>query len=309
MCATSHTAAMKYALALVKRDAEPATIAQNRYVMASHPLFARPPYDGAMFDLNALPGSLLTTGNPKVAKGEAHGVLTAIMHLAPERVSGRNVCPHATAGCAAACLNTAGRGGIGLDSDGLNAIQAARIRRTRWFHRDRAGFMAQLVQEVTRHEASAIRHGLAPAVRLNGTSDLPWERFPVIRDGKTFPHIFAAFPDITFYDYTKFPARLRPLVRDIPNYSLTFSLADGAKSEAEAAKALEAGMNVAAVFAVKRGSELPAWHLVGDVIARVIDGDSTDLRFLDPREDRGVIVGLRAKGRAIHDRTGFVRQP
>jgi hypothetical protein len=257
--------------------------------------------------LNLLPASLLTTGNPKVAKGEAHGVLTAIMHLAPERVSGRNVCPHATAGCAAACLNTAGRGGIGLDSDGLNVIQVARIRRTRWFHRDRPAFLAALVAEVAKHERSAKRHKLRPAVRLNGTSDLPWERFTVMRDGVTFPHIMAAFPNVTFYDYTKWPVRLRPLVAGIPNYSLTFSLADGVKSETEAAHALESGVNVAAVFAVKRGGDLPDMHAVGGVLAHVIDGDSTDLRFLDPSERTGVVVGLRAKGRAIHDRTGFVR--
>lgn len=258
-----------------------------------------------MFNLDALPKSLLTTGNPKVAKGEAHGVLTAIMHLAPERVSGRNVCPHATAGCAAACLNTAGRGGIGLDSDGLNVIQAARIQRTRWFHRDRGSFMAQLVSETARHERTAKRHGLRPAVRYNGTSDLPWERFPVTRDGETFPHIFAAFPDVTFYDYTKWPVRLRPLVAGIPNYSLTFSLAES--NDDKAADALAAGVNVAAVFAVKRGAPLPESAMIGGRIASVIDGDATDLRFLDPQD--GVIVGLRAKGRAIHDRSGFVRQP
>lgn len=258
-------------------------------------------------NLDSAPGSLLTTGNPKTAKGEAHGVLTAIMHLAPASLSGRNVCPHATDGCRAACLNTAGRGGIGLDADGLNVIQIARIRRTRWFQRDRPGFMAVLVAEVARHERTAARHGLIPAVRLNGTSDLPWERFPVTRDGQTFPHIMAAFPGITFYDYTKFPARLRPLVCAIPNYSLTYSLAES--NEDKAADALLAGMNVAAVFAVKRGADLPAWHAVGGVIARVIDGDASDLRFRDPVEATGVIIGLRAKGRAIHDRTGFVRQP
>ena len=261
------------------------------------------------FDLDAMPGSLLTTGNPKVAKGEAHGVLTAIMHLAPEKVSGRNVCPHATAGCAAACLNTAGRGGIGLDANGLNTIQVARIRRTRWFHRDRNGFLSALVAETARHERTAIRHGLRPAVRYNGTSDIPWERWSVVRNGVTYPNIFAAFPNVTFYDYTKWPIRLRPLVADIPNYSLTFSLADGEKSEREAAAALESGVNVAAVFAVKRGGDLPAWHAVGGRVAQVIDGDATDLRFTDPRGERGVIVGLRAKGRAIQDRTGFVRQP
>jgi hypothetical protein len=251
-----------------------------------------------MFDLNAPPLALLTMGNPKTAKGEGRGYLTAIMHLAPEKVSGRNVCPHATAGCAAACLNTAGRGGIGLDSDGLNMIQAARIRRTRFFHADRASFLATLVAEVAKHEKAAARHGFNPAVRLNGTSDLPWERFPVERNGETFANIMAAFPAITFYDYTKWPARLRPLVASIPNYSLTFSLAES--NDLKALDALRAGLNVAAVFDTGKGHTLPAEYMGRPVV----DGDSTDLRFLDPS---GVIVGLRAKGRAKRDRSGFVR--
>jgi hypothetical protein len=255
-----------------------------------------------MFDLDALPKSLLTVGNPKTAKGEKEGYLTAILHLAPEKVSGRNVCPHATAGCAAACLNTAGRGGIGLNADGLNVIQVARIQRTRWFHRDRDGFLTSLAHEIAAHVRTAARHGLKPTVRLNGTSDLPWERFPVTRDGQTFPHIFAAFPRVTFYDYTKWPVRLRPLVAGIPNYSLTFSLAES--NDEKAGDALDAGMNVAAVFAVKRGGDLPPSAMIAGRIAPVIDGDATDLRFTDPT---GVIVGLRAKGRAIHDRSGFVR--
>jgi len=36
---------------------------------------------------------------------------------------------------------------------------------------------------------------------------------------------------------------------------------------------------------------------------RVINGDKDDLRFLD---DKGVIVGLKAKGKAQKDTSGFV---
>jgi hypothetical protein len=255
------------------------------------------------YDLDAVPLSLLTTGNPKTAKGEGHGYFTAIMHLAPASLSGRNVCPHATDGCRAACLNTAGRGGIGLDTDGLNVIQAARIRRTRYWQRDRESFMAALVTEVARHAASARRHGLRPAVRLNGTSDLPWERFPVVRDGQRFRCIMRAFPEVTFYDYTKWPMRLRPLVAGIPNYSLTYSLAED--NDVHAAAALAAGVSVAAVFDTGKGHALPESFSIAGQSATVIDGDSTDLRFLDPA---GVIVGLRAKGRAKRDRSGFVRR-
>ena len=36
---------------------------------------------------------------------------------------------------------------------------------------------------------------------------------------------------------------------------------------------------------------------------RVIDGDKDDLRFLDPK---GVVVGLKVKGKAKQDKSGFV---
>ena len=55
---------------------------------------------------------LLSVGNPKILKGMKQGYMTYILHLAPADVSGYNTCPKATAGCKAACLNTAGRGGM-----------------------------------------------------------------------------------------------------------------------------------------------------------------------------------------------------
>jgi hypothetical protein len=154
--------------------------------------------------------------------------------------------------------------------------------------------MAQLVRDIERHVRRAERHGLKPAVRLNGTSDLPWER---IRCGE-HANVFERFPDVEFYDYTKVPVGIRRRALDIPNYHLTFSLAES--NDDNARDAMAAGLNVAAVFAVKRGQPLPEtyWR------RPVIDGDVSDLRFTDPA---GCIVGLRAKGRAIKDRSGFVR--
>lgn len=254
------------------------------------------------YDLDAYPKSLLTTGNPKTAKGEGHGYLTAILHLAPHKLAGFNVCGYASKGCAAACLNTAGRGGIGLDADGLNMIQAARIQRTRLFKRDREAFLQAIAGEITRHVRRAAKHGLKPAVRLNGTSDLPWERFPLTLSGETYLNVMAAFPNVTFYDYTKWPLnKRRPELA--PGYSLTFSLCEDNDERAEAA--LQAGFNVAVVLDVRRSGDLPAIHTIGETTAQVIDGDSHDLRFLDP--PGGVIVGLRAKGRAKRDTSGFVR--
>lgn len=257
-------------------------------------------FDLPMRAIDALdndPRSLLTTGNPKTAKGEGEGYFTAIMHLAPHKLAGFNVCGYASQGCAAACLNTAGRGGIGLDADGLNMIQIARIQRTRFFKRDSHAFMRMLHAEIAAHERRALAHGLKPAVRLNGTSDLPWEKLRC--GGHT--NVMAAFPGVTFYDYTKWPIAKRALDR-APGYSLTFSLCED--NESRAADALRAGVNVAAVFNTPKSGDLPSEYTLGGVRAPVIDGDRTDLRFLDPS---GVIVGLRAKGRAKKDTSGFVR--
>jgi hypothetical protein len=69
---------------------------------------------------------------------------------------------------------------------------------------------------------------------------------------------------------------------------------------------LNSGINVAVVFAVARSKPLPATFTIGGQSFPVNNGDETDLRFLDAK---GVIVGLRAKGKARKDTTGFVRTP
>lgn len=105
----------------------------------------------------------------------------------------------------------------------------------------------------------------------------------------------ALFPDVQFYDYTKLANR-----RNVPaNYHLTFSLADG--NMAQALQALANGFNVAAVF---RDVETRAHYMAGQFLGYpVIDGDETDLRFLDQKNS---IVGLYAKGAAKRDTSGFV---
>ncbi len=230
---------------------------------------------------------LLSTANPKIQKGSKLGYLSFILHLAPADLSGKEVCPKRTAGCTAACLNTAGRGGMFRKGENTNIIQQARIRKTKMFFEDRAGFMAQLIKDIELGIKQAARLGLTPVFRLNGTSDLAWEKYAV----PGARNIFDLFPTVTFYDYTKVLGRK---VADIPNYDLTFSAADG--NDADVKKAIAAGMNVAMVF-----DKLPETYMGRPVI----NADDTDLRFLDPR---GVICGLKAKGRAKKDTSGFVRR-
>jgi len=128
---------------------------------------------------------------------------------------------------------------------------------------------------------------------LNGTSDLSWEKYEIL-DGR---NIFQMFPDIQFYDYTKILGRK---VKNISNYSLTFSAADG--NDLDVIRAINEGYNIATVFGIKKTQPMPETYNG----LPVYNGDESDLRFLDPK---GVVVGLYAKGKAKKDTTGFVKYP
>ena len=224
---------------------------------------------------------LLSTANPKIQKGTKFGYLSFILHLAPADLSGRDTCPKATAGCRAACLNTAGRGGMFRKGENTNMIQKARIRKTQYFFDNRPAFMMDLVQDIMKAVNYARKKGLKPVFRLNGTSDLSWEKYPTPLGAD---NIFEQFSTLQFYDYTKVLGRK---VAHLPNYHLTFSKADGNDSDVQ--KALAQGLSVVAVY-----DEIPEG---------VPSADETDLRFLDPK---GVMLGLKAKGRAKKDYSGFV---
>jgi hypothetical protein len=240
---------------------------------------------------------LLSTGNPKVLKGMKQGYNTYILHLAPANISGYETCPKRTTGCTAACLNTAGRGGMFKKGETTNVIQQARIRKTQFFFEERTGFMEWLVKDIELAIKQSIKKKLIPVFRLNGTSDLAWEKYEVVRNGKLYRNIFSAFPDVQFYDYTKILGRK---IQNIENYHLTFSAADG--NDDDVKKAIKQGYNVATVFGLKKTEPMPDQYMG----LPVFNGDESDLRFLDPE---GVVVGLYAKGKAKKDTTGFVKYP
>lgn len=242
---------------------------------------------------------LLSTGNPKVLKGLSQGYNTYILHLAPADLSGYNTCPKATDGCKAACLNTAGRGGMFKKGATTNVIQEARMRKTAFFFEERKYFMEWLVQDIELAIKQSAKKNLIPVFRLNGTSDLSWEKYEVVRNGKLYRNIFAAFPDVQFYDYTKVLGRK---VSDIKNYHLTFSMAENNYFDCK--EAVKQGMNIAVVFGIKKGSPMPEKFFNYNMT--VFNGDDSDLRFLDPKN---VIVGLYAKGKAKKDTSGFVKFP
>jgi hypothetical protein len=246
--------------------------------------------------------SLLTPEGyaPKTDKGRARGYSTAIMYFAPNKVSGKQFCgAWATPGCIFSCLDEAGHGGM-WRKDGRNTVREARIKRNRWFTEDRDAFLARMLHEIKLAIGRARRKGNTPTVRLNGTSDLPWEKIKM-PDGRT---VFEHHPDVQFYDYTKNPNRMLAFCRgELPaNYHLTFSRSE--LNEDDCRRVLAAGGNVAVPFLLKKNAAKPAMFYG----APVIDGDHDDLRFLD---QPSVVVGLTAKGRkAKRDTSGFiVRMP
>ena len=171
----------------------------------------------------------------------------------------------------------------------MHSVQEARIKKTKWFFEDRLAFTLQLIKEIKSRKKSAIKNNLTPCFRLNLTSDLPWENLSVM----------LPFPFLQFYDYTKDKKRmLRYLNGELPpNYYLTYSRSEETRDE-EIHDLCDKGGNVAIVFRDHLPSE---WQGI-----KVVDGDINDLRFLDGYSK---IIGLRAKGLAKKDETGFVLEP
>jgi len=220
---------------------------------------------------------LLSTANTKIKKGEKYGWTTFGLSFAPANLSGKQLCPHRSDGCEFSCLNTAG---MGVFSN----VQEARIAKTKYFIDERLVFISQLKRELVAAEKHAKKIGMKIAVRLNVLSDLPWYNIIEMSD----------YPNIQFYDYTPNLERMiQFLQKKLPkNYHLTFSRKENNQNKVELISSM--GGNVAVVF-----DKLPKTYLG----KKVIDGDESDLRFLD---EKNVIVGLKAKGKGKKDNSGFV---
>jgi hypothetical protein len=168
-----------------------------------------------------------------------------------------------------------------------------------------------------------------------------------IKAGKTYRNIYEIFPKMQFYDYTKAPIQVRQKAfhnkygnKPWPkNYNLTFSLDEKASAPKHAKWALDHGHSVACVFntdvkgvALWSGktkedkARIKKLRAAGkkpkpyDIIPKtmyipevgeyeVINADFTDLRFKDgvDKRGRGKIAWLSAKGDAMGDTTGFIR--
>jgi hypothetical protein len=231
---------------------------------------------------------IIGVSSAKTEKGEALGYLTGICYLSPADTAGivgLNVCPWA-GNCKKICLNTAGRGAF-------SSVQKGRRRKTVLWAENKRAFIRNAALDIAAVVRKANREGMTPCIRMDGTSDLGI----ALTRGEDGERLVDKFQDVQFYDYTKSFTRMRQYLRgEFPsNYHLTFSH-DGETNYRDCKTVLSMGGNVAVVFRKTIPTE---WAGVP-----VVDGDTSDLRFLDPKG--GVIVGLKAKGKAKKDSSGFV---
>jgi len=227
---------------------------------------------------------LLGSSTYKMEKSQKYKYLSEILHLAPANIGGVNICPNASPECIKLCLNTSGRGQ-------MNTVQKSRLNKKFYFLADRLKFLNHLDREIKLSYARARRKGFKYTVRLNGTSDLPFERYK-LENGL---NLMDNNPHVQFIDYTKVTNRLDKKNKIPKNYSLTYSQAENNLKDVK--QVLKTKYNIATVFRKK----LPKKWLG----RKVINGDLSDLRHLE--DGKKIIVGLIAKGKAIKNFNGFVQ--
>ena len=254
--------------------------------------------------------TLFSTDSAKAAKASGYGYLNAIQYMAPATLGGAgNLCSHMTIACFLNCLGwQSGQAAMVKDLDlDTNVVRESRKRKAQLFMKERAEYMNRLARDIVRLDAKAQRDGLKLCVRLNGSTDIVWERVSFTIDAKTakalrlpayagrvmtLPQIF---PAIQFVEYTKNPTRLGKAPGNL-DLTLSYSV----ENSADCVKALLSGHNVAVIFAGGLPKSFAGFP--------VIDGDKHDLRHLD--EKGGRIVGLSPKGRrAKLDTSGFIVRP
>ena len=226
--------------------------------------------------------NLLSKGSTN-AKTVKNPQITYILYLAPYTQNSKkiNICPKASKGCAASCLFSAGRGAFS------NVIQS-RVNKTEYYLHDKEKFILQLAGELVKINKKASKETNQTLIRLNGTSDLDFVY--LLKKYANFD--ISNYNNLHFYDYTKILGKVKKYI-DHKNYTLTFSRAED--NEAETIQALNIGSNVSAVFA----GDLPKTYKG----FTVVDGDKTDSEML---AFKGLILGLKAKGKARKDTSGFV---
>jgi hypothetical protein len=226
---------------------------------------------------------LLSDGNSN-AKTKKNSRPTKILYLIPSKIEGKEMCPFASEGCRMSCLNTAGLGGV------YPSIQEARINKTKFYILNKLEFYDKLQSEINKFALKFQAETVA--MRLNGTSDQPFVETLTVAQNRDIA------PNVVFYDYTKNPKKAG--IRILPTghkYVVAFSHSEKEGSLKDTLNVLNDGGIAAVVF-----NKLPeTWNGFN-----VVDGDTSDDLMLDLPPS--TVIGLKAKGQAKNDKTGFVVQ-
>lgn len=257
-------------------------------------------------------GGNLLIENGKTKKSSGEGVHTRGISLAPHTTSGLNkfdACPRSSKECRENCLGTEA-GGNRMFAD---AALSSKVLKTHFMLAHPDHFVHLLNGEIHKHKAEAMwTNNMLPGVRLNVTSDIPYE--------KHTSGLFLKHPDAQFYDYTKIHQRVMDQNKpEHPkNYHLTLShtgTGHDENNDKHAVNALKSGHVVAMVY--QRGKNLPTPHHVEDAKTgqrwRAVKGDMDDNTFdrlssHDIPKGHGVVSALELKGVKNSDAVHFANK-
>ena len=192
-----------------------------------------------------------------------------------------NMCRFAGS-CRAYCITTGGK---------MPMHVPTRYAKTWFWLTQPIVFLRLILTEIAVYARQAFVSDMQFFPRLNGTTDILWERY-IDMDGlvKTFPGLGG------WYDYTKWGYNTRvkkwkDLGHRFPkSYHLTFSVDEKLGSDKYARKWLEHGTGVAIVMTKANQQKL---RTLSKRHPWIIDGDKTDFRFADPPSS---LVTLHNKG-------------
>lgn len=232
----------------------------------------------------------ILSANSKLRKlpGRAGRYRAIGLAMAPAAYSGKDLCAWRTDGCTAAC------NGFWSGMNVTVSTRLALIGRAILFNWFRKLFAEKLRAELRNFRKLCARNGVIPAVRLNVSTDVVYERL--------FPELFAEFAEISFLDYTKALPKHRPTLP--ANYQLCHSFNEKTTT-ADVEAIVSAGRNVVIAFDSAYAPSKGLWGALPktvrftddsgrDFTLPVVNGDRHDLRLAD-MDGRGVVVGLHGK--------------
>ena len=177
------------------------------------------------------------------------------------------------------------------DSGNLIMLSSKRARycKTWFFLTEPLTFLRLIILEIQKDCRLKSPKGIDCYYRLNGLSDIWWERYLDFNLMVETIHGLGGF-----YDYTKalYDLRVKENIEDFKNYRMVYSWDEKPIAKREALKYLDAGHSVSIVCQAVGLKKHPHVLNIINNYDFALDGDKHDGRFADPKN---ALVLLRAK--------------